>query len=77
MIPRLKTTWLKPFWQYRRRLNEISLDIDNRAAATVMAVSGGYPGNYEKGFEIEGLEILNEEDVIVFHAVPRSKTESW
>jgi phosphoribosylamine--glycine ligase len=33
-----------------------------------MLVSGGYPGLFEKGKEIEGLDILNEDDVMVFHA---------
>ena len=36
-----------------------------------MAVSAGYPGPFEKGFEIEGLEILNEDDVLVFHSGTR------
>lgn len=37
--------------------------------ATVIAVSGGYPGEYKKGLEIHGLpEINSNENVIVFHA---------
>lgn len=48
------------------KLNEISLHIDERAAAAVMAVSGGYPEAYEKGKEITGLE--NIQDAFVFHA---------
>jgi phosphoribosylamine--glycine ligase len=49
-----------------QKLNEISLRIDKRAAATVMTVSGGYPGAYEKGKAISGLETVEES--IVFHA---------
>jgi phosphoribosylamine--glycine ligase len=41
---------------------------DPRVATTVMAVSQGYPGHYDKGFEIEGLDAPTEDDVHVFHA---------
>lgn len=47
-------------------LDAKELKIDNRYATTVMLVSGGYPGNYEKGKTIAGLESVN--DSIVFHA---------
>jgi phosphoribosylamine--glycine ligase len=41
-------------------------EFDHRMAATVMMVSGGYPGDYEKGKEITGLSVNS--DVMVFHA---------
>lgn len=47
-------------------LDQVSFEIDERAATTVMAVSGGYPEAYEKGKEITGEE--NIEDSLVFHA---------
>ncbi len=47
-------------------LNEKTLEFDPRAAVTVMLVSGGYPGDYEKGKVITGLDKV--EDSIVFHA---------
>jgi phosphoribosylamine--glycine ligase len=67
VLPRLKTDLVEIFKAIsEERLNEIDIEIDDRAATTVMLVSGGYPETYEKGKEITGLE--NVEDSIVFHA---------
>ena len=55
-------------------LNRIKLDIDPRTAATVVMVSGGYPGNFEKGFAITGIEKVT--DTIVFQAGTAQSNES-
>ena len=47
-------------------LSTRSLTIDERAAVCVMLVSGGYPGHYQKGFPIRGLEHAGES--VIFHS---------
>jgi len=47
-------------------LHEKELQFDDRSAVTVMLVSGGYPGDYAKGFPITGLD--KTRDSILFHA---------
>ena len=47
-------------------LSERSLETDSRSAVTVMLVSGGYPGSYEKGKVVTGLDQVT--DSILFHA---------
>ncbi|MDD4424488.1 MAG: phosphoribosylamine--glycine ligase [Mariniphaga sp.] len=48
------------------KLAEKKIEIDEKTAATVLLVSGGYPGNYEKGKVITGLEQVTNS--IVFHS---------
>ncbi|MBQ0769004.1 MAG: phosphoribosylamine--glycine ligase [Bizionia sp.] len=67
VLPRLKNDLVEVFQAVANQtLNEITIEIDDRAATTVMLVSGGYPEAYEKGKEITGLE--NIEGSLVFHA---------
>ena len=46
-------------------LDSREVTFDERAAVCVMLVSGGYPGSYEKGHEVTGLDVA---DSVVFHA---------
>lgn len=48
------------------RLDSMTIEQDPRYAVTVMLVSGGYPGDYQKGKLINGLDTPTES--IVFHA---------
>lgn len=67
VIPRLKSDLVEMFLAVaNEKLDEISLEIDERSATTIMLVSGGYPEFFEKEKIISGLE--NIQDSIVFHA---------
>ena len=67
VIPRIKNDFVEVLLAVaNQNLDTIALDIDERAAVTIMAVSGGYPEAYEKGKIISGLKNTNES--IVFHA---------
>ncbi|MCP3919926.1 MAG: phosphoribosylamine--glycine ligase [bacterium] len=41
---------------------------DSRAVVGVVAAAGGYPGEYRKGDVIDGLDAIEDESVVVFHA---------
>ena len=56
------------------RLDQVTLDWDERPAVCVVMASGGYPDKYEKGKEITGLDKADAlEDVVVFHAGTRAE----
>lgn len=51
------------------RLKDIKLEWDKRSAVCVVMASEGYPGDYEKGKVITGLDDVKDmKDVVVFHA---------
>lgn len=67
VMPRIKSDLVELILAATRgNLNTAELEIDPRTAVTVMLVSGGYPGHYEKGKVISGLDKVK--DTIVFHA---------
>lgn len=69
VIPRIKNDLVELLMATaQQRLHEIKLETDERCTATVVAVSGGYPGTYEKGKLILGLDGHVLEDTIVFQS---------
>ncbi len=51
-----------------RKLDTVSAEWDERAAMGVVLAAGGYPGSYNKGDVIEGLDDADSADAKVFHA---------
>lgn len=67
VIPRIKNDLLAIFEAVANQtLDKVHLELDERTATTVMAVSGGYPEAYQKGKEITGFSEIT--DALVFHA---------
>ncbi|EAP87684.1 phosphoribosylamine--glycine ligase [Croceibacter atlanticus] len=67
VLPRIESDLLEAFVKLSQgKLNDITLTINPDTAATVMAVSGGYPKAYNKGLAISGLADIK--DSIVFQA---------
>lgn len=67
-VRRIKSSFLHLLQSTARgRLIGDQLRISSDHAVGVVIASGGYPGNYEKGKRIEGLESVGD-DIVVFHA---------
>lgn len=50
-------------------LSKTRIECDDNPAVCVVMASGGYPGEYKKGFEIKGLDDVKKmKDIMVFHA---------
>lgn len=70
VMPRLKTDILTLFEEMAHgQLEKAAFELDDRFCTTVVLVSQGYPGSYEKGKVISGLDSV--EGSIVFHAGTR------
>lgn len=70
VLPRLKTDLLEIFEAIiDEKLSEINIEWDDNSAVCVIAASGGYPGKYATGIEINGIDKAEENnETIVFHA---------
>jgi phosphoribosylamine---glycine ligase len=69
VMPRLKNDLVELFAAtLNQQLSQVQIFEDSRFAVTIVAVSGGYPGEFVKGYEIEGLGEAPGDDTIVFHA---------
>jgi phosphoribosylamine---glycine ligase len=67
VIPRIKNDLVELFLALENgKLAQTTIEQDPRSATAVMLVSGGYPGNYEKGKAISGIDAVCNS--IVFHA---------
>jgi phosphoribosylamine--glycine ligase len=50
-------------------LNDVNIEWENKFACCIVLASGGYPGKYEKGLPISGIEAAEKmPDIVVFHS---------
>lgn len=49
-------------------ISNYKLQVLNKAAVCVVMASGGYPGEYQKGLSINGIDDIPKKDIVVFHA---------
>jgi phosphoribosylamine--glycine ligase len=67
VLPRIENDLVELFMACaNRQLADYTLNISKKHAASVVVVAGGYPGDYEKGKTIVGIE--NLKNSIAFHA---------
>jgi phosphoribosylamine--glycine ligase len=78
VMPRLETDLVSLFAAMDNgTLADTNIEYNAGSFATVMAVSGGYPGDYEKNKLINGLaEVASNKDSIVFHAGTKQDGET-
>ena len=67
VLPRIKNDFVELLSACsQKKLNQINLEIVTDYYTNIVLASGGYPEDYQKGFQISGLNEV--EDSIVFHA---------
>ncbi len=69
VLPRLKTDLLTIMEAcIDGTLDSLNIEWDDGACVCIVMASGGYPGKYETGFEITGIEAAEAEGFVVYHA---------
>ncbi|HVS98599.1 MAG TPA: phosphoribosylamine--glycine ligase [Puia sp.] len=77
VMPRLQNDLVELFQAVAdQRLDQLTIAQEQRTACTIVAVSGGYPGSYEKGLPISGLDKQPGPDSLVFHAGTRRENDA-
>ncbi len=75
VLPRIKSDLVELLLAAGKgELKNVRIETDNQYAVTISMVSGGYPGEYEKGKEIKGLEKPLEG--LIFHAGTKQDGDS-
>jgi phosphoribosylamine--glycine ligase len=59
-----------------KKLTDVDIKWSNLFACNIVLASGGYPGNYEKGKIIEGLERVEDKNILIFQAGTKYSTHS-
>lgn len=73
VLPRVESDIIELFEKMvYQNLDEFTIQISPKVATTVVCVSGGYPGEYEKGYAIEGLDTCGDQS-LVYHSGTASK----
>jgi phosphoribosylamine---glycine ligase len=78
VMPRLKNDFVQLLADAaNQKLDKVKIETDPRTVCTIVAASGGYPGDFKKGYEIKGLNDIDPADSILFHmgtATEKGKT---
>ncbi len=79
VLPRLSSDVIEPLNAVvDEKLNEVKLEWNPQATVCVVMASEGYPGKYEKGKPITGLEKLAQvQDIIAFHAGTKREDDTY
>ena len=67
ILPRMNTDLLELCQAIKNgKLNEVTLDVIEETAVTIILVSGGYPEDFQKGYEITGLDLV--QNSLIYHS---------
>ncbi|WP_462249776.1 phosphoribosylamine--glycine ligase [Ferruginibacter sp.] len=76
VIPRIKNDLVELLIATtQQKLHEITIDTDNRSVAAVVAVSGGYPGDFKTGIPVLGLDNEVFQSSLMFHSATKIKKD--